>query len=164
MDHDISRKKLVEMALDGLSWAKELAFEDHAETVFDEFEDDPGLSHKENQTRFWGAVNEAQLIAEQIVDIGTSMVWPATRLNVHHVLIIDQGIPDDLMTFINEEDAKEYMLDMVRQTILGYEKNCTDWENVESDHNEELLAKDTWENGYFCCYDVEFRCYTGVIQ
>ena len=92
------------------------------------------------------------------------MVWPATRLNVHHVLIIDQGIPDDLMTFINEEDAKEYMLDMVRQTILGYEKNCTDWENVESDHNEELLAKDTWENGYFCCYDVEFRCYTGVIQ
>ena len=164
MDHGIDKKKLVKMAVTGLSWGECVAFEDHAETVFDEFEDDPNLSDKENRTRFWEAVNEAQLIAEQIVDIGTSIVWPATRLKVHHVLIIDQGIPEDLKTFIKEDDAKKYMLDMVRQTILDYDKNCTDWENETSEHNEELLAKDTWENGYFCAYDVEFRCYTGVIQ
>ena len=70
MDHGVSKEKLVEMALTGLSWGECVAFEDHAETVFDDFEDDPNLSDKENRDRFWEAVYDAETIARHIIDLG----------------------------------------------------------------------------------------------
>ena len=152
--------QLVEMALSGLSWGECVAFEDHAESVFDDFEDDPKLSDKENRVRFWEAVNEAQLIAEKIVDLGTHIIKKET---VYHIVVIDGGIPDEIKTFTKEEDAKQYLFDAIEQTIKDF-NGPVDWKNVSSDHDEELLAKDAWFNYYFCYCDVEFRVYGGVVE
>jgi len=154
MDHDINDEKLVEMAVSGLSWGHALTFEDHFDTVFDECGIDDDVEFQE-------AVHGAGIMASNIIDLGTHI---AQKKPVWSVLIIDQGIPDAPMTFINEADAKQYMLDMVKETILDYDKSWIYWENETNEHSEELLAKGRWANGYFCCYDIEFRAYGSVIQ